>query len=196
VPAFSKLTIEADPALVRGFVRGWCTARGMTPEETELRVLWPQDWDVRVASVLEGIGEALKPGDVCYVLVDDDLVTPLVQALQPWSESMRVRSQRCIQGASFDFQYEIFERDEAEEVRRIFASLPQGVQVSGTYAHEVHRGDGEGMRARAHAYAARGKGTLSGPLREVLEVHERCRQHERIRIHAVNLHLEPDAAAG
>lgn len=194
---FSKLVVEADRALVRGFVHGWCTARGMSPDEVGLNVLWPQDWDVRVASMLEGIVEALKPGDLCSVLVEDRLVGPLLQALLPWSESMRVRSQQRIQGASFAFRYEILARDAAEAVRRIFTNLPDAVRVSADYVHEVeHDSDGGGMYAPSHRYVARGKGSVSGPLRDILEVHERCRQHERIHVDEVVLHLEPGQGGG
>ncbi len=189
---FTKLVIEADRALVQGFLHGWCTARGMSPENLSRNVLWPQDWDVRVSSVLSGIVEALKPGTLCTVLVENRLVPPLLQALHPWSASLRVRSLQRIQGASFAFHYEIFDRAEAEAVRRFFASLPDGLRVAGDDAHEArHTGDGEGMYAPSHAFVARGKGTLSGALRDVLAAHERCRQHERVRVDEVILHLEP-----
>lgn len=194
---YTKVIIEADCALVQGFVRGWCTAQGMSPYELGLQVLWPQEWDVRVTTLLEGIVEALKPGQVCVVLVEENLLPKLLQAMEPWSESMGVRSQRRIQDASFSFHFEIFERKAADAVRELFTALPEGVRVSGDYQPEVlHTGDGQGMYAPTHEYVFRGKGSISGPLHEVLEVHERCGQYERVHAGDVTLHLEPEAAGG
>lgn len=182
---------------MQGFVRGWGAAQDMSPHELGRHVLWPQEWDVRVNTLLEGIVEALKPGDVCVALVEAGMVAKLLKAMEPWSESMGVRSQQRVQGASFSFHFEIFERAAADTVRQLFTALPEGVRVSGDYAPEVlHSGDGEGMYAPTHEYVFRGKGSLSGPLREVLEVHERCGQHERVHAGEVTLHLEPEVSGG
>jgi hypothetical protein len=124
VSACVKITLETDPLLVRGFLRGWCS--GLSRPERERRVLWPD-----------------------------------------------------------------FAPDEAAAVQSLFANLPAGVQISADYSPQVtSKPDGKrGMYAPEHGYACRGQGQVSGDLRGVLEVHERCRQYERVRIEEVVLHL-------
>jgi len=198
VPEFLKITLEADPEFCRGFVRGWLSARGLSPTEQERLVLWPQDWDVRVSSFLGGIAEALRPGEVTVLLVDAELAAAFLAALEPWPEAMRLRAAHAIDGASFDFHYEIFDRDEAAAVQRIFTTLPDGVRVSDDYQPQsaAHTDGDGGMYAPAHRYTCRARGTLSGALRAVLDVHERCRQHERVQVEEVLLHLGPVIRGG
>ncbi len=186
-----KITLETDPLLVRGFLRGWCTARGLSRPEQERRVLWPEEWGVRVTSFVEGIVEALRPGAFTVLLVDTELLPALLAALAPWADSMRLRQAQAIDAAAFDFHFEIFAPDEAAAVQSLFANLPAGVQISADYSPQVtSKPDGKrGMYAPAHGYACRGQGQVSGDLRGVLEVHERCRQYERVRIEEVVLHL-------
>ena len=188
---YTKITLEDDTPSVRAFVRGWCTARGMARQEQDRKVLWPEEWDVRVTSFFSDIAEALRPGDVTVFLVADDLAPSLLAAFAVWPESMRLRTAHAIASAAFDFQFEIYDRDEATAVLEIFAVLPDGVGAGADYAPETdsHPEAGAGMYAPTHDYVCRGRGKIEGALRGVLEVRERCRQYERVRIDEVVLNL-------
>ena len=195
---FQKITLAADPAFCRGFVRGWLGARGVAPADQDRLVLWPQDWDVRVSSFFNGVVEALRPGDVTVLLVAADLAAAFLDAVASWPESMRLRAAHTIDGATFAFRYELFDRDEAATVQRIFTTLPDGARVSADYRPETstHADEQRGMYAPAHRYSCRARGTVSGALRAVLEVHERCRQYERVQVEEVVLHLGPVIRGG
>jgi hypothetical protein len=131
---------------------------------------------------------------VCHVVVEAELASQLHEAMRPWAElPMRLRERRRVRGAAFDFRFEVFGRDEAAAVRRIFEELPEGVRVSAEYAPEEKldpSASGTEMYAPAHAYACRAHGSVGGRLRGVLAVHERCRQHERVRAAPIQLQLE------
>jgi hypothetical protein len=195
---FVKVMFEADHEWLRGFVRGWCTAHGLTPVEQARNVLWPQEWDVQVLSFFEGIVEALRPGEHTVVLMDSDLAAKLITELKPWSKRVSVRARQPIHAASFEFHFEIFDRDEAEQVRAIFEELPDGVHLSNEYAPETvsRPGHHDGMYAPSHEYICRAEGSVTGPLRAILDLRERCRQHERIRVQEVTLQLGPDMGGG
>lgn len=195
---FVKVTFEADHEWMRGFVRGWCTAQGLSPVEQARTVLWPQEWDVQVLSFFEGIVEALRPGEHSVVLMVSELAEKLITDLAPWSETAHLRQRQPILAATFEFHFEIFDREEAEQVRAIFEDLPDGVHLSDDYAPETvcKPGPHDGMYAPSHEFTCRAKGSVTGPLRPVLDVRERCQQHERVRVQEVTLELGPDMGGG
>jgi len=198
VSEYVEISLEADHDWLRGFLRGWCTARGLSPVDQERTVLWPQEWNVRVTSFFEGIVEALRPGEHTVVLMASGLADQLVVDLAAWSESARVRAQQPIQAASFDFRFELYDREEALNVRSLFENLPDGLRLSNDYAPETvsKPGHHDGMYAPSHEFTCRAQGSVTGSLRPVLDVHERCRQHERIRVGEVTLHLGPELGGG
>ena len=190
---YDKLVLESPAQRVRGFALGWGAARGLEPQEVGRRVVWPEEWDIRVGKALDGLIEAVRPGPVCCVLVETELASELLAAMQPWPDELRLRSRQRVRGAAFDFRYEVFARDEAAAIRSIFTQLPDGVQVSPDFAPEEHSDPsaaGVEAYAPAHAFDSRAHGTVSGALRCVLEVRTRCQQHERIRTGPVQLELD------
>jgi hypothetical protein len=194
MPVFWKLAVEAERDTLRAFVVGWGSGRGWDPVELAQRVLWPDEWHVRMESVRESVVEALRPGPHSFVLVRDDVRAALVAAFTPWETSLglRLREQRRVQRASFRFEFTLHSRDEAAAVRRIFAELPDGVRVSDDYAPEEHsETGGTGGYAPAHAYTCRASGSVTGDLRDLLEVHARAHAHERIEAKPVELELGP-----
>lgn len=193
---YTKLNVEGSSGAMRAFLAGWSSGRGMQRDDFHRRVLWPDDWDIKGEGALQGIVGAVLPGGGFAVLLDDEIVDPVVDALEPWQKrlGLSVKSRQPIRAAHFEFEFEIFSRDEAGEVRRIFEVLPDGVDVSPDYQPEEHTdlgASGAEMYAPAHDYEFRGKGTIGGELRGVLAVHERARQHERIKTRDVELQLEP-----
>jgi hypothetical protein len=193
---YTKLNVEGSSSAMRAFLVGWCAGRGMQCDDLRRRVLWPEEWNIRTEGTFQGIVDAILPGGVFAVLLDDDIVDPIVVALEPWEKRLElgVKSRQHIRAAYFKFEFEIFSRDEARAVRAIFESVPDGVNVSSDYQPE-ERSDlsasGAEMYAPVHDYEFRGKGTIGGELRGVLEVHERTRRHERIKTSEVGLQLEP-----
>lgn len=193
MPEFVKLMVKGPTDLWRGFVTGWGAGQGWLAVDFSQRVIWPEDWDIEVETMLEGIVDAVMPGSHTFVLVREDTADALLAALAPWQEELgfQVRSRRRVLRASFAFKFAIFDREEAREVRRIFDELPEGVQISGDYAPTEHsHDDGSGVYAPVHSFECHASGTVGGPLRDVLGVHARALAHERIDTKPVRLELE------
>lgn len=190
---YDKLVLESPHELVRGFLIGWSAARGLDPEAIGLRVLWPDEWDIRVSGALGNLIEAVRPGAATCVLVEAELASEVLAAMRPWGDRLHLRSREHVRSASFEFRYELYGRDQAALVRRIFTELPEGVNISSDYAPTEHsdpRATGVEAYAPAHAYVCRALGTVSGALRGVLDVHARCRQHERVQATHILLQLD------
>jgi len=190
---YDKLVLESPPDLVRGFALGWSAASGLDPEEVGRRVLWPEEWDIRVSAGHGGLRQAVHPRAASCVVVEAELASLLLTAMQPWSDRLHLRSRERVRSAAFEFRYELFDREQAALVRRIFAEPPEGIEVSPDYAPTEHsdpQAAGVEAYAPVHAYVCRAHGTVSGPVRGVLEVHTRCRQHERIQTTPILLRLD------
>lgn len=193
---FDLLVIDGPRRELRGFVDGWAAGQAWPPEELPRRILWPDDLHVRTESPAGKLVEALRPGAVAHVLVRRDTCDALLGALASHGGGLHLRARRPVRGARFDFEYEICTRPEGEAVRGLFASLPDGVELSPDY-RPVEAVDPEAagveLYAPAHEYVLRAHGTVHGSLAGVLQMHARVQQHERIRARDVRLDLEPDA---
>ncbi len=193
---YTKLVFEGSSDTLRAFLAGWSAGRDMQPDELRRRVLWPDDWDIKDDGALKDIVDAITHRSDFTVLLAEDIVDPVLKALEPWQRRLAVEleTRRDVRAAYFEFEFEIFARDQAADVRSIFESLPDGVDVSDDY-QPAERSDpgaaGTEMYAPAHEYEFRGKGTIGGDLRGVLEVRERAKRHERIKTTHVELRLEP-----
>jgi len=192
---YTKVVFEGSTAAMRAFLAGWSQGKGMASDDLRRRVLWPDNWSIKTESILKGIVGAIKPGREVAVLLSDEIVDEVITALEPWAEKLELelRGRHRVHAAFFQFEFKIFARDQAAVVRNIFESLPDGVTVSTDYKPE-ERSDpsatGSEMYAPAHDYECRGKGTIAGNVRGVLEVHLRAHRHERIKTSDVELRLE------
>jgi hypothetical protein len=196
MPEYVKLVFEGEPDVARGFILGWACGQSFSLRELDRNVLVPGRWDIRVESTLDSLVEAIRPGAAAVLIVETATADRVLEALPPVQGRLplHLRARAAIRAAYFEFKYEIFDRKEAASVRAIFESLPDGADLSDDYSPE-ERSDpsasGAEMYAPVHAYVCRAKGTVGGNLWSVLQVHERCKQYERIQIGKVRLDLEP-----
>jgi len=63
VSACVKITLETDPLLVRGFLRGWCTARGDLRGVLEVHERCRQYERVRIEEVVLHLGGSPQGGN-------------------------------------------------------------------------------------------------------------------------------------
>lgn len=192
--SFEKLVFDVREDVLRGFAAGWGTGKGWSREEIAVRMIWPHNWNIQTDSTLHNIVESLIPGNDSTVLMRSDTIDGFLQALQLWEARLAVKleSRVVILSASMDFAFKFFSRDEAEVVRSIFETLPEDVEVSEDYQPQERTdtgAQGPEMYAPTHDYEFSASGTVRGDLRGVLQVSERCHQHERIKRKPVQLQL-------
>ena len=193
--SFEKLLFDVSEDTLRGFAAGWGAGQGWSREEMARRMVWPDEWNIHIDSMLHDIVEALTSGRECAVLMRTDTVDRFLEALQPWERRLAVtlESRQAIRSASQEFSYKFYSRDESAVVRSIFETLPEGVEVSDDYQPRERTDStahGSEMYAPTHDYEFWANGTVSGDLRGVLQVSERCHQHERIKRKPVELQID------
>lgn len=195
---FDWFVLECPEDKLRGFIAGWGAGSQLMPSDIELRFIWAKDLNIHTESLVLNLIEAIRSGHPNHVLVRRDTVAAFAEALAAHESMIRVRSRAAVRGAHFAFSFEIFSREEAQQVRKIFESLPPGLQLSPDYQpHEEARAEdrpGPEMYAPVHDYAFRARGTVSGAVDEVVHLYLRTRQHERIQVKHIELDVEPGSA--
>ena len=138
--SYVQLVFAVRERTLRGFAAGWGTGQGWSREEIARRMIWPDDWHVEGESMLHDIVEALTPGQDSVLLMRTDIVDSFLKALQPWESRLAVslESRQTILSASMEFSFKFYSRDEANLVRSIFETLPEGVQISPDYDPQEH----------------------------------------------------------
>jgi len=187
---YQALEIAGSKDELRGFVDGWAAGSRIPPEDLARRILWAEEWDVRLRD--RGWLAFLR-GRIQGLLVSDALTDAFLDALQSHGRGLELRFRRRVESARFDFEFEIFGREEADEVRKLFASCAPDVKLEDYVIEEKSDPSTAGIELLGglHDYVFRGHGTALGPPGLILALHERTRRHERIRARDITLVLAP-----
>jgi hypothetical protein len=195
VHAYEEFVVTGTPDQARAFLAGWAAGQGLGLGEQDERVLLAKDRRIRSEGHLESLVETLRPGHVTHLVVREDAAEPLGRALAAGGRAagVELRSRRRVRSASFEFEYEIFTKEEGALVRTVFEGLPEGVTLSEDYRPRESidpKAAGVELYAPAHAYTLAARGTAHGPLEGILELHRSAARHERIRAKDIVIELE------
>ena len=110
----------------------------------------------------------------CHVIVDE-CVSSLLKKLGKKiaaDTGLEIKSHRKIRGASLSFEYQAFARKYDEEILALIRNLPASLNKR-SFKHEVSKDPsarGVEAYAPAHHYEASGKGAITGPVDEMIEL--------------------------
>ena len=120
-----------------------------------------------------------------------DLAAPLVEALGHVGSrvGLRVADRHPVADASFAFAASVFSRKVATDIRAVVRDLPPGVQVTQDSEDEEEHDEEQGINlyAPVHRYAYRVRGTIGGPLGDILDIRRRLGEIEAVRIEPLHL---------
>ena len=193
--AYEEFVVTGTPDHARAFLASWAAGQGLGGGEFDERILFAKERHIRSESHLESLVETLRPGRVTHLVVREDAAEPLGRALSSEGRvaGVELRSRRRVRSASFEFEYEIFSREEGALVRAVFEMLPESVTLSGNYNPREtvdEKAAGVELYAPAHEYTLAARGAASGQLEGLLELLQRTARHERIRAGDIVLELE------
>ena len=174
-----ELVVEGNEFLVQGFVKGLFVSGPS--------YAWPvfnSEFGIkaeRFSSVLKewvGLAEHLSH----FVIAAEalDLVRDALR--NPRCPGLELRTIRPVLGASFDFTFAMYNAELAQQARAIFEKVPDGVTVADYEVTELLSEADKGVElyTAAHDYEMKGSGSVSGPFRATLYVHEQARRVEQI----------------
>jgi hypothetical protein len=182
VERYHELVIEGRRGLAMGFVHGYLAGRELTDE-----VFDAEAEGVCCESFREKFREFLNPKrETIHLLVPEHLVDKAKEALVRSGErdiSLRLLHERVIDRLRFSYSFQVYSREHGRRIRSWFEEPPEGVTLSrkAVMAERIDP-DAKGieMYSPVHDYELKGKGTVEGAVRGVLEFYRLCRDEELI----------------
>jgi hypothetical protein len=191
VPTFLEIVVEGPYPLVKGFV--WGLMEGSKKNGV---ILFSRDNNIRTEAFLELLLERTHlHGSLTHLVIGSDLLELVRKGIAETFEQLKLnlRSVYTIEDALFDFEYEVYARKYAEELRRLFVGVALPLRLSPEYIprEEIHE-DGESIDAYTPlpAYKLQARGSVSGPIDRLAEFYRMVRAYELIKTGEIILRLE------
>ncbi len=172
---FTELVVSGSFALVKGFLLGFKGGTG-----TDFSYFFHRKSGIRRDTLAELLKEVLDLDNYVHLCLDDKVVPDFKRAVAEAEPlvGIKIKNQRPITGARFDFSFSINNREAAEKVKEVLADLPEGLELLGYEpVEEIHEENAAiGGYAPQHTYRFKGNGTLLGDFGGVMEMFLRAKR--------------------
>lgn len=191
---FHEIVVKGPLKVIRGYIAGLLVGKGVGTEE----VIFAEDRGVATEGVLGEMAEWMHlTENVSHLLVPDSLHADVSSGLEhaPKPLGLHITADKEVRSASFDFSYTAYNKRLADEFDRLFKSFADSVRLSDDYRPvEVVDPDAAGAEAYspAHDFEAKAKGTATGDLESILELHGLCDEHSLMTVEKIRLHHAAD----
>ncbi len=160
--SFYEVVFRGKPKVVRAFLAGLIMGAGR-----KATVFYSYEEGIHHEGKVEKLAEfvGIRADDV-HVIVDGEtsaLLKKLARRITG-TTGLEITSHRRIRSASMDFDFHAYARKYDQEIVALLDRLPAGLKLRG-YKHDVvvdPRAKGVEAYAVAHDYEARGEGTVTG----------------------------------
>lgn len=107
-------------------------------------------------------------------------------------KDIKVLSSKEIVGAHFDFNSAAYTEEYGDELKGLFESLPRGIQIEGYELKEKDRPNFKGISpySSEHRYGMKARGTISGPVKEVIDFYDKIKRYEMMELGEIKLELK------
>jgi hypothetical protein len=185
MPHFTELVIEGPRGVAFGFVLGClgdrAAAAGVLDAEAE---------GVDCAPMRERLGDLLSHGrETLHLLVPDPLLDEVRSALRKAAHlpsPITLKSERPVE-ARFTFALTVANPEHASRLRSLLepkGGLRQSFDTRWKESRDL-AADSVDLYAPAHPYELSGRGSIEGPVDEVLSLHRLCRDEELLHLGAL-----------
>lgn len=176
---YHEMVVEGPLLLVRGYLAGLLVARGMDPAQ----ILFANEVAVDSEGILEQLAEWIHlHGNVSHLLVPQPVYPDVRQAISRAVElfGIRVRSDKTIRSASFQFQLTTHSRSDGEAIKEALASHGDAVRLADDYSpEETNSANGN--------YQLSAKGTATGNFAAIHDLYRRLAEWRAIKLSRIHL---------
>ena len=166
---FTELVVSGSFALVKGFLLGF---KGGS--EADFDYFFHRKSGIRRDTLAELLKEVLDLDNYVHLCLEDTVVPAFKRAVAEAEPlvGIRIKNERPVKEARFDFSFVIKNREAAEKVKQVLAELPEGVELLDYEPVEETHDDktGIGGYAPEFPYQFKGSGTVRGEFGGVIEL--------------------------
>ncbi len=161
-PVFNEIVIQGSAKVVRAFLSGLVLGSGR-----QATVLYSHLEGIHHEGKAERLAELVGVREAdCHVVVDAATAAWLRGLSRAITDQtgLVIAANRRIRGATMAIRYEAFGKRHDDEILALLKPLPAGLKL-GEFTREVHTdpsATGAAVYTAAHAFEARGRGTVSG----------------------------------
>jgi hypothetical protein len=185
---FYEIVLDGDCEVLKGFVAGYLAAGDLHNE-----VFVAREFHVEHDSLAHQLAEWIGlVDDRTHLIVPGHVHERIQIGTQRLGDRLKIRlvSSRRVAEARFEFRWQTYNREEADRLRGVFGSPPDGVQLDGYEQNEEMHEEEEGQTggyAPVHPYEARGSGVAHGNPRAVIVWASDLRDDDFVEVETVRL---------
>lgn len=189
---FTEVVFEGHYDTIRGFIEGLQDGLG-----TDYKFYFSSEAGIEAETFAELIKEWIFLGHkLHHVVMEDALFAKIKDVLSRKGanallNSSSIKAATCVKEASFCFTFEAYARKYADDIKTLLSGLPQGISLHHYKPEEKIDRDAEGVElyAPAHDYIFQGKGTIIGPIDQVVAFRKILVDHPLIETEKIILEL-------
>ncbi|MDH4038658.1 MAG: hypothetical protein OEX18_10860 [Candidatus Krumholzibacteria bacterium] len=180
---FTEIIVRGDDRDLVPYVTGFAAGAGLT------EIYFAHEAGLRLKALRERIKHH---GEVQHIICTDKNVAKLRKAIEGAAPRYKfeVVEESKLERAYLHFEFDTPSRKVADEIKKVFAALPDGVAVLDFEPEEVVHPNAKGTEAYspAHEYTFRGKGVVEGDVGGVIETRMRLDDLEFVHPDEIDLH--------
>ncbi len=174
---FSELVIDGNFMLVKGFLLGF-----LSQENAEGKYFFHRKAGIRRESFKDMLKEFFELDNYAHVCLDDSLINRFVEAAKFFTSitGNKIKSIKPVSSASFTFSFEVFNKDLADETKKILHNLPDDVKLEDYIPFEDKVSEGKGVEGYAplHEYTLRARGKFAGDFAGIMDIYLKIKRSD------------------
>jgi hypothetical protein len=183
-----EVTMQGKEDYACGFVRGLLIG--------EHSLWWPvfhADFGIQDETLGETLREWVGISEPLSRFIVPEAALPVVRRAlgDPRAPGLSLRAARPVLSASFEFTVAVFNHEIGAKVQAVFRQAPPSVTGWAPKEQEDPDATGTELYSPTHEYELKGTGSVAGPFRDVLYVHEQVRRISQVKETKLALQLGP-----
>lgn len=180
---YFELIIQGDKKTVRAYLEGFLRGKNIRSG-----VIFCKDFKIASQHHIKGpdfLHEHL------HLICLSGLKTTIQSAVKraPEMFSLKVETERALASISFEFEFETFNKEIGNKLKRLFHNPAKGVEIEDLDENEEIVPDAKGVEGYAplHDYQLKGSGKVTGDVEQVLFFHKKLKDLELVDVSDIQL---------
>ncbi len=189
VKTFSELVIEGPFLLVKGFLMGY--KYSCNPN---MDYFFHRKAGIKRETLKDVLQEYFELDSYTHVCLENAVIERFAETIKASEDSikLKIKSRKLIVSASFTFHFEVFNREKADEIRKLINSIPSTLHLENFKEDEYTENEGRGieMYAPLHDYSYSGRGHIRGEFSDLIGLYKTFNNQDSMETTRVELELK------